>query len=363
MKVKFFSLSEQYESIKKEVDFEISKISENQNFVLGESVSKFEQNFAKVNDSKYCITVNSGTSALHTALSILGIKHGDEVLVPSNSFFATAEAVSLTGATPVFVDVDSDLHHIDLIDAKNKVTKKTKCIIPVHLYGNPVDMIEVNKFARTYSLFVVEDCAQAHFAKFQNKHVGNFGNIGCFSFYPSKNLGAYGEGGALVTNNKQIYENAIMYRNHGSKNRYEHEFIGHNYRLNGIQAAVLGVKLKYAKSWNSKRIKLANRYRKKIYESEELFLPIQKKEAKHVFHLFVIRHKQRNSLKKYLEEKGIETSLHYPIPIHKQKAYQPNNYKKMKSELISNEILSLPLYPELPNEAIDYVSEIINSYN
>ena len=362
MKVEFFSLNEQYLEIKKEIDKEVNKVLNNQSFILGEAVEKFEKKFASMNNSKYCVAVNSGTAALHASLSVLGLKHGDEVLVPSNSFFATAEAVSLTGATPVFVDIDTNFYHINLEDAEKKISRRTKGIIPVHLYGNPVDMFKLNKFAKQNNLFVVEDCAQAHFAKYKDKFVGNFGKTGCYSFYPSKNLGAFGEGGAIVTNNKNLYEELLMYRNHGSKERYIHEFIGHNYRLNGIQGAVLGVKLKYINKWNKKRIEIANRYRHKIQESKNLILPKQSNNARHVFHLFIIRHKNRDNLINYLTRKGVQTSLHYPIPLHKQKPYRKTNYLKMNSEIIAKEIISLPIYPELPHEKVDYVSELINSY-
>ena len=362
MKVEFFSLNDQYLNIKKEIDIEINKVLNNQSFILGEAVEKFEKKFASMNNSKYCIAVNSGTAALHASLSVLGIKSGDEVLVPSNSFFSTAEAVSLTGATPIFVDIDTNFYHINLEDAKKKISKRTKAIIPVHLYGNPVDMFKLNKFARQHDLLVVEDCAQAHFAKYRNKFVGHFGKTGCFSFYPSKNLGAFGEGGAIVTNNKKLYEELLMYRNHGSKERYIHEFIGHNYRLNGIQGAVLGVKLKYINKWNKKRIEIAKRYINKIQQSNRLILPKQSSSAYHVYHLFIIRHKNRDSLIDYLSNKGVQTSLHYPIPLHRQKPYRKTNYFKMNSENIAKEIISLPIYPELSFQKVDYVSKMINSY-
>ena len=363
MKVDFFSLDNQYQNIKQEISKEINKVLENQSFILGNKVEEFENKFAKMHNAKYCVALNSGTAALHTALSILGVKNTDEVLVPTNSFFSTAEAVSIAGAKPVLVDTDKDYFHIDLEDAKKKLTKKTKFIIPVHLYGNPVNMQKLRKFANEHNLQIIEDCAQAHLATFKDKFVGNFGKVGCFSFYPSKNLGAYGEGGAIITNNKSLYQKALMFRNHGSNKRYYHEFIGHNYRLNGIQGAVLNVKLKYIDQFTNKRIELANIYHQYITESEYLSLPKVRKDVKHVYHLFVIRHKNRNNLSSYLSKNLIGTSLHYPVPIHKQKAYKSNKYIKMTSENTANEILSLPMYPELSIDQVKYVSEKINNYN
>lgn len=363
MKVDFFSLDKQYQNIKQEINKEINRVLENQSFILGNNVEEFEDRFARMHNAKYCVALNSGTAALHTALSILGIENSDEVLVPTNSFFSTAEAVSIAGAKPVFVDNDRDYFHIDLEDAKKKLTKRTKFIIPVHLYGNPVNMQKLKKFAKEHNLEIIEDCAQAHLATFKEKYVGNFGKVGCFSFYPSKNLGAYGEGGAIITNNKLLYEKALMFRNHGSSKRYFHEFIGHNYRLNGIQGAVLNVKLKYINQFTNKRIELANIYHQQIIENEFLSLPKVRKDVKHVYHLFVIRHKNRDNLSEYLLKNSIGTSLHYPVPIHKQKAYKTTKYKQMNSDIISNEILSLPMYPELSKKQVKYVSEKINSFN
>ncbi len=365
MKVNFFSLNQQYLSIENQIKKEINKVLKNQDFIQGESVQQFEKAFAEMNNSKYCVAVNSGTAALHIAYAISDFDPSDEILVPTNSFFSTAEAVSLANLKPVFVDADKSYHHINLEDAKNKITKNTKAIVPVHLYGNPVNMDEILKFSKLHGLKVIEDCAQAHFSTFRNKIVGNFGSIGCFSFYPSKNLGAYGEGGALVTNNKRLYERAILFRNHGSKKRYVHESIGHNYRLNSIQGAVLNVKLKHINKSIDQRIKLANVYHQKIEENSNTSLPKINKDSKHVYHLFVIRHKQRDKLKNYLLENGIETSLHYPIPIHKQPAYKSriDNYQKMEYDQTAKEILSLPMYPELTEKKVAFVADKINEFN
>ena len=365
MKVNFFSLNQQYLDIESEINKEIHKVLTKQDFIQGESVRKFEKTFAEMNNSKYCVAVNSGTAALHIAYSISDFVSSDEILVPTNSFFSTAEAVSLANLKPIFVDADNAFHHINLKDAEKKITKNTKAIVPVHLYGNPVNMDEVLEFSKIHRLKVIEDCAQAHFATFKNKIVGNFGSIGCFSFYPSKNLGAYGEGGAIVTNNKKLYEKAILFRNHGSKKRYVHESIGHNYRLNSIQGAVLNVKLKHINKKINQRIKLADIYYKKIKKHPYLSLPAINKDSKHVYHLFVIRHKQRDKLMKYLLDNGIETSLHYPIPIHKQPAYKETFAKnqKMEYEQTAKEIISLPMYPELTKDKVEFVATKINEFN
>jgi dTDP-4-amino-4,6-dideoxygalactose transaminase len=334
-------------------------------FTAGPYVKSFEENFARRHSAKYCVGVNSGTAALHTALMALGIRAGDEIIVPTNTFFATPEAVSLTGATPVFVDCEPTYYNIDVNQIEKSITEKTKAIIAVNLYGQPAQLDKVKKIADGYNLLFIEDCAQAHISEYKSKSVGTYGICGCFSFYCSKNLGAYGEGGVIITKDENLYKKMMMIRDHGMSQKYHHEIIGHNYRMSGMQGAILDVKLKYLDEWTETRRKNADLYRKCLKDCKEIVLPEEVPDARHVYYLFVIRTKKRDELRSFLQENKIFTGIHYPIPCHLQKAYSFLGYKRGDfpvSEKYANEVLSLPMSEQLKEDEIKYVSEKIKEF-
>ncbi len=361
MLIPFLDLKAQYSQIKEEVNTEIQKVLDNTSYILGPSVSNFESNFAKYIGVKHCIALNSGTSALHLALLSLDIKAGDEVITSPHTFVSTVWAISYIGAIPVFVDIDENTYNIniDLIEAK--ITNKTKAIIPVHLYGQAANMIEILKIANEHNVTVIEDAAQAHGAEINGIKVGNFGKIACFSFYPGKNLGAYGEGGALVTNNETIAERCRLLRNHSQPEKYIHNEIGYNYRMDGIQGAVLNVKLNYLDSWNSRRIEIAEMYNETFSNYVDLKIPELLENYKHIYHLYELGFEsqvKRDEMMIYLNEKGINTGLHYPIPVHLQKAYSHLAYSIgdfPATEKAANNLLSLPIYAEMTNEMVQFV--------
>lgn len=357
MYVPFLNLKIQYENIKSEINKEILKILNNTAFNLGEDLRKFEEEFAQYCNVKYSVGVSSGTDAIIIALKALEIYTGDEVITVPNTFIATAEAISLAGATPMFVDINEDDFNIDPSKIEEKITEKTKVILPVHLYGQSSNIKKIIKIAKKYNLFIVEDACQAHGAEFEGKKVGTFGNIGCFSFYPGKNLGAYGDGGAVVTNDEKIYRKMLSMRSHGEVEKNKHEIIGSTNRLDNLQAGILRVKLKYLNEWNEKRRENALIYRKYL-SGTELIIPEELEGRKHVYHLFVIRVKNRDKVRKELSNRGIATGIHYPTPIHLQKAYDFLGYKEGDfpvSEKVSKEILSLPMFPELSENQIKYI--------
>ena len=367
MKVPFVDLKKQYLAIKDEIQKEINEVLDNTAYICGKKVKKFEEDFAKVQDVKYCVALSSGTDALHTALHTLGIKEGDEVIVPVNTFIATSESVSLCGAKPVFVDHDENTFNIDVTKIEKAITSKTKAILPVHLYGQPADMKPILEIAKKYKLFVIEDCSQAHLSEYDGKKTGGIGHIGTFSFYPGKNLGAYGEAGAVVTNDAELFNKMLRFRQHGSVEKYIHESEGHNYRMEEIQAGVLNTKMKYIREWTEKRRKIAALYNKKLasVNTDMLQTPNCLENVKHVYHLYIVKAKKRSSLMKYLSEKEIQTALHYPVPLHLQSAYSYLGYKKgdfPSAEKCCEEILSLPMFPEMTEEQVDYVSESIKSF-
>lgn len=364
MRVSFVDLKRQYKKIKNEIDNAIFKVVNDGDFILGKELEAFEKEFASYCSSKFCAGVNSGTSALHFALTALGIGNGNEVILPANTFIATALAVSYTGAKPVLADIDRESYNIDSTKIKEKITKKTKAIVPVHLYGQTADMDPILELAKKYNLRVVEDCCQAHGALYKGKKAGSIGDAGCFSFYPSKNLGAYGDGGAIVTSDEKILEKVCMLRNYGQKEKYHHLIKGFNDRLDSIQAAILRVKLKYLNEWNEARIKHALFYNS-LLEDTNVIIPVQKNYAKHIYHQYVIRTMERDNLSKYLNSKQISTSIYYPIPIHLQKAYSDLNYKKGSfpiTEKCANEIISLPIFPELKQEEIRYIVSSVKEF-
>ncbi len=369
MKIKFMDLNAQYEENKLEINKSLNIIFNKGNFILGQEVKEFEEAFSKYCGAKFAVGVNSGTDALFLALLSLGIKKGDEVIVPAFTFIATALAVSYTGAKLVFVDIDEETYNIDIKKLEKAVTKRTKAIIPVHLYGHPVEMESVLKIAKRYNLKVVEDCAQAHGATYtfnngSKKKIGSLGDIGCFSFYPTKNLGAAGDGGIIITNDKNIYETLIKLRDYGREGRYEHIILGYNSRLDTIQAAILKIKLNSLDRYNNLRRQKAAYYNKLLSKVSNIILPQEKSYARHVYHLYVVCLKNRQEVMEQLTQKGITTLIHYPIPLHLQKVYKNLNYKKGQfpvAEKISQEILSLPFYPTIPLKEIKYVADVLQS--
>jgi dTDP-4-amino-4,6-dideoxygalactose transaminase len=366
MKVPFVDLKAQYHSIKDEIMEAVSGVMEESAFIGGSYVRKFESEFAEFCGSKHCIGVGNGTDAIFIALKSLGIGPGDEVITAANSFIATSEIITLLGAKVVFCDVSEIDRNIDPDLIPSKMTERTRAIIPVHLYGQPADMDEILGIADKNSLRIIEDCAQAHGAKYKGKNVGTFGQVGCFSFYPGKNLGAYGDGGAIVTDDGDMVKKMRMYANHGRSEKYDHEFEGINSRLDGMQAAILSVKLKYLKEWNFKRNKNARMYNDRLKDVGDIKTPAIAGDRDHVFHLYVIRTKKRDRLKKFLADNGIFCGIHYPTALPNLKAYSYLNHKPEEfpvSSILQDEILSLPMFPELTTEQIDYVVSKIKEFS
>jgi dTDP-4-amino-4,6-dideoxygalactose transaminase len=370
MQVPFLDLKIQYRSIKNEVDPAIQNILDNTAFILGKAVSDFEAAFAREHNVKHCLGVSSGTDGNHLALWSLGINHGDEVILPANTFIATAWGATLCGAKPVFVDCEKDSYNIDPTKVEAAITKNTKAIVAVHLYGQPADLDSLKKIAVKHKLFLVEDCAQSHFAEYKGKRIGSLSDTASFSFYPGKNLGAYGEGGAVTTNDDELAAKIKMLRDHGAVQKYNHELLGHNYRMEGIQGAVLGVKLKHLDKWTESRRKVAKKYNELLKDLLTITLPKEMDYAKHVYHLFVIQvneggSKKRDELAKYLNDNGISTGLHYPIPLHLQPCFKDLGYKNgdfPETEKLAACGLSLPMYPELSDEQISYVAVKLRSF-
>lgn len=364
MKIAFVDLKSQYNEIKTELDSAIKKVINSSQFILGEEGDLFEREFARFTGCKYALGVGNGSSALELILRALDIGPGDEVITPVNSYIASSSCISFTGAKPVLVDCIEDTFNIDVKKAEKLITKRTKAIMPVHLYGQVADMEAVSKLARKYKLLVVEDACQAHGASFKGKMAGSFGDGAAFSFYPGKNLGAMGDGGMVVTNNKDLAEKIKLLRNYGQKEKYQHLILGSNSRLDNLQAAILRVKLKKLKRWNVKRLENAKLYNR-LLVGTPVITPKIFPNYNHIFHLYVIRIRQRERLIKYLAEKGIATQMHYPLPIHLQPAYKDLGYKKGDfpvAEKIASEILSLPMFPQLKLEEIKYICQEIKAF-
>jgi dTDP-4-amino-4,6-dideoxygalactose transaminase len=359
--VPFVDLQAQYGEIKAEVDAAVARVIESAAFVLGREVEAFEAAFAQYTGARFCVGVSSGTAAIQLALTACGVGAGDEVIVPANTFFATAEAVSTAGATPVFVDADASSYTIDAGKIEAAITERTRAIIPVHLYGQAADLDAVSEIAERHGLLVIEDAAQAHGSLYRGRRVGALGRAGCFSFYPGKNLGAYGEGGAVTTDDEEVARRVRMLRDHGSERKYHHELIGYNFRMEGIQGAVLNVKLKHLDGWNALRRAHAARYRELLADSA-LILPREMEYARHVYHLYVVQADERGSLQESLREAGIQTGIHYPVPVHLQPAYAALQYRAgdfPEAERQARRVLSLPMYPELEDEQLVRVAEAI----
>lgn len=374
MEVPFLDLKAQYKSIKIEIDSAIQKVLDGTSFILGPAVTEFEKEFAKMHNVKYCLGTSSGTDGNHLALWSLGIESGDEVIIPANTFIATAWGATLCGAKPVFVDCHYQSYNLDPNKVQKAINKKTKAIVAVHLYGQPADMDSLRQIAEKHNIHLVEDAAQAHLAEYKGKKVGNFSEVTSFSFYPGKNLGAYGEAGAIVTNNEDIFYRIKKLREHGQSKKYYHDSFGHNYRMEGIQGAVLSVKLKYIEKWTNERRRVAQRYKELLGRCEEIILPAEMPDHKHVYHLYVIKVNKgnlqknkddRDKLQTFLQEQKISTGLHYPVPLHLQECFKFFGYKRgdfPETEMLADSGLSLPMYPELTDEQIEYVSNAILKY-
>lgn len=354
-------LKKQYQSIQIELDEALKRVITKGIYILGDEVSAFEDEFAKYCNASHAVGVASGTDALTLSLLSCDVKAGDEVIAPSHTAVATIAAIEMTGAKPVLVDIDIERYTLDPHQVEKAITDKTRAIIPVHLYGCPADLTPILQIARQRNIFVIEDCAQAHGAKYQGQRAGSHGDIAAFSFYPTKNLGAFGDGGMIITNDSSLAEKAKLLRQYGWKSRYVSEVKGMNSRLDELHAAMLRVKLKYLDAWNARRRDLANLYMA-LLQNTEIVLPMQPKDCEHVFHQFLIRHSKRDALKEYLKEKGIHTLIHYPVPVHLQPAYENLGYvlgSLPLTEKVADEVLSLPMYPELTEEQVKFVCKCI----
>ena len=359
--IPFLDLKAQYRAIKPEVDAAIASVLESCQFVLGEEVARFEEEFAAYCGATHAVAVNSGTSALHLAMLALGIGPGDEVITVPFTFVATVAAIGYTGARPVLVDVDPQSFDLDPALLERAITPRTKAIIPVHLYGQPADLDPIFEIARRRGLKVIEDACQAHGAEYKRRRVGPLGEMGCFSFYPGKNLGAYGEGGLVVTNHAEHAHAVRLLRNWGEERRYHHQLRGYNYRMEGLQGAILGVKLRHLEAWTEARRAHATRYAK-LLAGSEVQAPREMPYARHVFHVYAVRAPQRDALQKSLLAAGVQTGIHYPIPVHLQPAYADLGYKAGDfpvSEKLAGEVLSLPLYPEMTDAQLEEVAAAV----
>ena len=362
--IPFVDLKAQYHSIKGEIDAAISDVLENSSFVLGKHVAAFEEDFAAYCQTSYAQGVNSGTSALHLAMLAAGIGPGDEVITVTMTFVATVAAIGYTGARPVFVDVDPVSYTMDPARIEAAITERTKAIVPVHLYGQPADMDPILEIARRHNLIVIEDAAQAHGAKYKGRRVGGIGDLGCFSFYPGKNLGAYGEGGAVVTNRPEYNRTIRMLRDWGAEKRYHHVLKGYNYRLEGIQGAILQVKLRYLDRWTECRRAHASGYTR-LLEGSGVQTPAVMPYGSHVFHVYALRSPERDRLQQALQSNGVQTGIHYPFPVHLLEAWSDLGYPKGSfpvSEQIAAEELSLPMYAEMPAEAVEQVAAAVHQF-
>lgn len=358
--VPMIDLKAQYLPLKEEIKHALKEIVESGRFVLGQNVESLETEIASYHNVSSAVGLASGTDALHLCLSALGIKKGDEVITTPFTFIASAEAIAYVGATPVFVDIDRHTLNIDTEKIEEKITPVTKAIVVVHLFGQPANMTAITGLAGKYNLKIIEDSAQAFGAKYKGTPVGSMGDAGCFSFYPSKNLGAYGDGGMMITNSPELYEKVKLLRNHGTVGPYEHSFLGYNSRLDEIQAAILRIKLKHIDEYNRNRQELA-----KLYSSllgSVVQCPVELPDTTHVYHQYTIRTPKREEVAKVLSDNSIASVVYYPIPLHFQKAFEYLGYSPgdfPESEAAAKEVLSLPIYPELEQETIEYIAEII----
>ncbi|KAA3658949.1 MAG: DegT/DnrJ/EryC1/StrS family aminotransferase [Calditrichaeota bacterium] len=364
MNVPFVDLVSQYQGLKDQIVPALENIMGKAQFIMGQDMRLFEQEFATYCTTEYAISVDSGTSALELTLRAFNIGAGDEVITVANTFIATTLAISATGAKPVLVDINPETYNIDATKIEAAITRRTRAIMPVHLYGQPADMDAITKIARNHDLLVIEDACQAHGAQYKGRLTGSLGDAAAFSFYPGKNLGAYGDGGAVVTNNAKVAERLTLLRDYGQKQKYQHLIKGYNRRLDTLQAAVLRAKLPHLNDWNSARRQCAARYNEELKDSD-VVLPVDADFAESVYHLYVIRVQKRDQLLAHLQSKGVSAGIHYPIPIHMQPAYEDLGYQKGDfpiTEKFADEIISLPMYAELGKDQITYVVSTINEF-
>jgi dTDP-4-amino-4,6-dideoxygalactose transaminase len=364
MKVSFVDLKAQYHSIKGDIDTAISDVIENTAFIKGKYVDTFEKEFAEVLGAKHCVGVANGTDAIYIVLKMLGIGEGDEVITASNSWISSSETISQTGATPVFADID-EYFTIDTNKLQGKITSKTKAIVLVHLYGQMADILSVKELCKKHNLYLIEDCAQSHLSSYNGQYAGTFGDAATFSFFPGKNLGAYGDAGGILTNNDALAEKCRMYSNHGALIKHQHVMEGINSRLDGLHASVLSAKLKHLKEWTKLRVEKAEAYNRLLKDVPQLELPKVRPNTVHSYHLYVVKAQQRDKLQQYLKDNEVETAIHYPTPLPFLPAYSYLNAKKEDYELVSSnqeKILSLPIFPELTFEQQQFVASCIKSF-
>jgi len=361
MKVPFVDLYQQHQEIEAELVEVFQRVLQKSSFILGPEIQRFERDFASYMGSTECVAVNSGTAALQIVLLGLGVGPGDEVITVPNSFIATAEAITAVGGRPVFVDVDPISYNMDPAQLEAVITSRTAALLPVHLYGQTADLYPLQEIAKRHNIHLVEDACQAHGATYKGNKAGSIGIAGCFSFYPGKNLGCLGEGGAVVTNDAELAQHLRMLRDHGSGRKYEHRVPGYNFRLEGLQGGFLSVKLRHLDSWNGRRRAAAKRYNELLADSG-LKLPGEMAYGQHVYHLYIIQSDDRDGLRQQLNAAGIETGLHYPVPLHLQEAYANLGYKKGEfpvSERLSEHTLSLPMHPGITEQQLQHVASVI----
>ena len=360
--IPFLDLRAQYATIKDDIQQAIGRVFESGQFILGDEVAAFESEFALYVGAEHGVALNSGTSALHLALLAAGVGRGDEVITVPFTFVATVAAVCYTGAHPVFVDIDPRSFTMDVAQIEAAITPRTKAILPVHLYGQPADMDPILAMARKHGLVVIEDAAQAHGAEYKGRRVGSLGSFGCFSFYPGKNLGAYGEGGIVVTNDAKHAERLRILRDGGQSQKYHHVLHGYNYRMEGLQGAMLRVKLRHLNRWTEGRRSRAVEYDRYL-KGAEVVRPIEMPYARHVYHIYAVRSSDRTELQRGLQAHGVQTGIHYPVPVHLQEGYRDLGYvagEFQQTERAASEVLSLPMYPELSNNQVEFVSAAVH---
>lgn len=362
--IPILDLTRQYKKLKEDISKSVLEVLESGQYILGKNLTLLEKNFADYCMCNKAVGVANGTDALHLALRALDLGPGDEVITVAFTFVATTESIGIVGAKPVFVDINPDTYNMDVTQIESKITDKTKAILPVHLFGQPVDMDPIMKMAAKYNLYVIEDCAQAVGATYKGKKVGSFGEFGCFSFFPTKNLGCAGDGGIVTTNDIKLAERIVSLRGHGGKVRYYHDELGINSRLDEIQAAILNVKFKYIDEWNKTRKDLANNYNNLFKDEPEIITPKEIDNVNSVYHQYTVRIPNRDQVKDELYSEGIQSMIYYPVPLHKQKVHEylnlPQNYLPI-TEKLAKEVISLPIFPELTNEEQEIIANTLKS--